>query len=470
MTCELVLKDGKVVTPTGVLNGGVAIADGKIVAIGADADLPPGHRELKLDGRILFPGLFDPHVHFGFGGKTFGDDSMLADFEQDTRECLIGGVTTVSTTTLIGNDPLPDLFTRALRCGTGHSWCDFKLTSCVNNFEQAASIPAIVKSGGVSFKFFTGFIGAQAEAFGINKNGINPDLFYTACKALAASAPGAFPMIHAEEPYLRGLLVDEMRRQGRKDLLTAWAETTPEWAESVQVFTYGHIANQFRLPLYPVHISSAHTVKTIRYLRQQGIPIIAETLALFLSTTAPEADAKGLGTKAKIQPPIRFETDRESLWSAIRDGTIMVVGTDSLTYSASFKEEAEFWECRVGLNLQVADTLPLLFDEGINRGRVDLVTLARVVAENGARLYGMYPKKGAIVCGADADLVVIDPDREATLGRARYRGRTDYSIWEGRRVKGVPVMTLLRGNLVMQDGEIITEKKLGKHVAGAAKG
>ncbi|HUY19322.1 MAG TPA: amidohydrolase family protein [Candidatus Binataceae bacterium] len=467
MMCDLVLKDGKVVTPTGVVNGGVAIADGTIVAIGPDAGLPTGRRELKLGGKILFPGLFDPHVHFGVGGKTFGDDTMLADFEQNTRECLVGGVTTISTTTLIGNDPLTDLFGRALRCGTGHSWCDFKLTSCVNNFDQAAAIPSVVKSGGVSFKFFTGFIGAQAEAFGINKEGINPDLFYASCKALAASGPNAFPMIHAEEPYLRGFLVDEMRRQGRKDYLTAWAETTPEWAESVQVFTYGHIANQFRLPLYPVHISSAHTVKTIRYLRQQGIPIVAETLALFLCTTALEADAKNLGTKAKIQPPIRFEADRESLWSAIRDGTIMVVGTDSLTYSASFKEEVEFWDCRVGLNLQVADTLPLLFDEGINRGRVDLVTLARVLSENVARLYGIYPQKGAIMRGADADLVVIDPDREATLGRHRYRGQTDYSIWEGRRVKGVPVMTLLRGNLVMQDGEIVGDTMLGKHVAAA---
>lgn len=464
----MVLKDGTVVTPKGVLKGGVAIADGKIVAIGPDASLPAGRRELKLEGKILFPGLFDPHVHFGVGGKTFGDDTMLADFEQDTKECLIGGVTTIATTTLIGNDPLTDLFGRALRCGAGHSWCDFKLTSCVNNVEQVATIPGVVKSGGVSFKFFTGFIGPQAEAFGINKEGINPDLFYSACKALAASGPTAFPMIHAEEPYLRGLLVDEMRRQGRTDLLTAWAETTPEWAESVQVFTYGHIASQFRLPLYPVHISSAHTVKTIRYLRQQGIPIVAETVALFLSTTALEADAKGLGAKAKIQPPIRFETDRESLWSGIRDGTIMVVGTDSLTYSSSFKEEVDFWDCRVGLNLQVADTLPLLFDEGINRGRIDLVTLARVLSENAARLYGIYPRKGAIVLGADADLVVIDPDREITLGLHRYRGRTDYSIWEGRRVKGAPVMTLLRGNLVMQDGELVTDTMLGRHVEKAS--
>ncbi|HTW88576.1 MAG TPA: amidohydrolase family protein [Candidatus Binataceae bacterium] len=365
---------------------------------------------------------------------------------------------------------MTDLFGRALRCGTGHSWCDFKLTSCVNNLEQVADIRGVVKSGGTSFKFFTGFIGPQAEAFGINKEGINPDLFYAACKALKASGPAAFPMIHAEEPYLRGLLVDEMRRQGRRDFLTAWAETTPEWAESVQVFTYGHITNQFRLPLYPVHISSAHTVKTIRYLRQQGIPIVAETLALFLCTTAPEVDAKGLGTKAKIQPPIRFEADRESLWSAIKDGTIMVVGTDSLTYSSSFKEEVEFWDCRVGLNLQVADTLPLLFDEGINRGRIDLVTLARVLSENGARLYGIYPQKGAIILGADADLVVIDPDREATLGKSRYRGKTDYSIWEGRRVKGMPVMTLLRGNPVMQDGEIVAKTMPGKHLGSATAG
>ncbi len=193
-------------------------------------------------------------------------------------------------------------------------------------------------------------------------------------------------------------------------------------------------------------------------LKAQGLPIVAETIAYFLSTTAPEMDAKGAAAKGKIQPPIRFDKDRERLWRGIREGTLSVVDTDSLTYSAGFKESGDFCDCRVGVNMQVADTLALLFHEAINRRGIDLVTLARVLSENAALMYGIYPRKGAIAVGSDADLVLLDQDKELTLGRHRYRGRCDYSLWDGRTVKGAPVMTFLRGKLVMENGEVIGDK------------
>jgi dihydroorotase-like cyclic amidohydrolase len=459
----MVLKNGLVVTPTGVIQGGVAIAGEKIVTVGADPTLGSGKQEIDLGGKILFPGCFDPHVHLGISDKV-GDEAMVEDFLHDTKDCLVGGVTTIATTTLIGRDSLVELFDRALRCGTGHSWCDFKITCVVNTLDQVEAIPAVARRGGVSYKFFTGYAGEQAAGFGMNPEGITPAFFHAACETFARCGPPTFPKIHAEDPYVRGVLVDRIRQMGRSDYLVAWAETSPEWAESLQVYTYGLIANQFGVPLYPVHISAAHTVETVKNLQAQGFPIVGETVSCFLCTTAPEMDAKGMGSKAKIQPPIRFDKDRERLWRGIKEGTITVIGTDSLTYSSQFKESVGFWDCRVGINLQVADTLPLLFDEGINRGRVDLVTLAKVLCENVAKVYGLYPKKGAIAIGGDADLVVIDPDKEATLGKHRYRSRADYSLWEGRKVKGLPVMTLLRGNLVMQDGEVVIDKSIGRHV------
>lgn len=463
MAHDIVLKDGLIVTPGGEIRGGVAIDGEKIVGVGPDGELGAGRREIRLAGKVVLPGLFDPHIHFGLGDEI-GDDPMEADFQYDSKDCLIGGVTTIATTTLISKESLNDLFDRALRCGTSKSWCDFKITSVVNTLEQARAIPSIVKRGGVSFKFFTGYVGAQAEGFGMNKEGITPGLFYEACRALSHSGRPAFAAIHAEDPYVRGILVDQLRKMARTDYLTAWAESSPEWAESVQVYTYGLIANQWQVPLYPVHISSAHTVATVKELHRQGLPIVAETIASFLSATAPEMDARGMKGKAKVQPPIRFDRDRDALWQGIADGAISIVGTDSLTYSTQFKEAADFWDCRVGVNLQVADTLALLFDEAINRRRRGLTTLARVLSENAAKTYGLYPRKGAIAVGADADMVVVDPDQQATLGVHRYRSRSDYSLWEGRKVTGVPVMTLLRGNVVMERGEIVMDKPLGRHV------
>lgn len=461
MTHDLILKNGLVVTPGGVIHGGVAVDGEQIVLVGASAQLGSARREIDVQEKIIFPGCFDPHVHFGWSGE--GDDPMVEDFCHDTKDCLVGGVTTIATTTLIGPTSLLDLYNHALRCGTGHSWCDFKITTVVTVPEHLKEIPPIAQQGGVSHKFFTGYAGEQAKMFGMNPNGITPDFFHAACEIFAQCGPPTFPAIHAEDPYVRGILVDRLRRMQRADKLVAWAESSPEWAESLQVYTYGLIANQLRIPLYPVHIHAAHTVDTLKHLQAQGLTIVGETVSCFLMTTAPELDAKGMGAKAKIQPPIRFEKDKERLWQGIREGTITVVGTDSVSESARNKE-GDFWECRVGINVQMADALPLLFDEGVNKRRIDLVTLAKILSENAAKVYGLFPKKGAIAVGSDADLVVFDPEREVTLGLGRMRSRADYSLWEGKRVRGVPVMTFLRGNLVMENGEIVGARPTGAFV------
>jgi dihydroorotase-like cyclic amidohydrolase len=280
MPHDVILKNGLVVTPTGVIQGGVAVEGEQIVAIGASATLGQAKREIDVQGKIIFPGTFDPHVHFGISDR-FGDDAMTEDFLHDTKDCLIGGVTTIATTTLIGKDPLLDLFDHAVRCGTGHSWCDFKITCVVNTLEQVQAIPAVARKGGVSYKFFTGYAGPQAEGFGMNPEGITPAFFHQACEQFAHCGPPTFAKIHAEDPYVQG----------------------------------------------------------------------------------------------------------------------------------------------------------------------------------------------ALTLGADADIVVIDPEKEVTLGvaRMRMRSRADYSLWEGRNVKGVPVMTFLRGVLVMENGEIVGQAPTGKFVEQIVK-
>jgi dihydroorotase-like cyclic amidohydrolase len=206
------------------------------------------------------------------------------------------------------------------------------------------------------------------------------------------------------------------------------------------------------------------TVDLIEWLQARGMTIVGETISLFLATTAEEMDRADAAAKAKIQPPLRHETDRRRLWRGIRDGSISIIGTDSLTYSAKFKESTNFWDCRVGLNVQFADTLPLLWDAGVAHGRIDLTTLAKALSENAARRFGLFPRKGAIAPGSDADLVVFDPARQARLGVSRYRGGSDYSLWEDRTVQGVPVMTFLRGELCMHDGEIVSSRPRGRYL------
>ena len=466
MAHDLVLRNATVVTPDVTLEGhAIAIDGGRIAAIAPTGEVAAGIREMDLAGKTVLPGLMDPHVHFGFG-DDIGDDTMAEDFKNNSVDCLVGGVTTIATTTMIGRDPLVQFFDRAVRVAEGKSHVNYKFTTVVNAAEQITEIPQIIDKGGVSFKFFTGYIGEQAEGFGIDPSGITPDLFFRATEAMAATGKPAFAAVHAEDPYVRGVLVDRLRQDSANaDSLVAWAESSPDFAESLQIFSFGLVAHSNRIPIYPVHISAAMSVDTVRDMKAKGIKVEGETLALFLNSTAAEMDACGMGGKAKIQPPLRHEADKERLWSGIQDGDITVVGTDSLTYSSRYKEGIDFWDCRVGVNIQFADTLPLMWDEGINTGRITLQQLAAVTSANAAKRYGLYPQKGAVAVGSDADLVIVDPDREMKLGVDRYRGLSDYSLWEGRTVKGAPVMTFLGGELVMENGEILAEAQ-GQHLAG----
>jgi dihydroorotase-like cyclic amidohydrolase len=327
---------------------------------------------------------------------------------------------------------------------------------------QVDGIEAVGARGVTSFKFFPGYVGDQAVGFGMNAEGCPPDLFFEACERIARCPSPSIAMVHAEDPFVRGVFTERARQEGWPDTLSAWADATPDWAESAQVFTYAHVARQASVPLYVVHVSAGRTVETIRYLKQQGFRVIGETLAAFLAGTAEELDQRGLGARAKIQPPIRREADRDALWSGIASGTIDHVGTDSVAYTEAFKTSSPFWDTRVGANLQMADTIPLLFSQMIARDCLDLSLLVKLISENAARTFGLYPRKGCIAVGSDADLVVVDPERTERLGVARYRSGADYSLWEGVSASGIPVMTFLAGDLVMRDGEIVSARPSGR--------
>lgn len=460
---DLVLKNGRVVTQTLVVQGGVAVEGEKIVAIGPDSALGRGKQEIDMQGKVVFPGLFDPHVHLGMG-DNIGEEKMRSDFETETKDAALGGVTLISTTSLIGGGSLLNLFDKSVACGDGRSYIDYHINTTVISREHCADIPKVFQKGGASYKFFWGYKGIQAGAFGLDQIGLTPDFFYLACQALARCGHPALAAIHAEDPWIRDLLAEEIKKQNRKDILTAWAEHSPYYSESIQLYVAATIAHQWGVPVYPVHVSAAHTVDTIQELQRKGIKIIAETLAAFLATTAPESDKRSLGALGKCQPPIRFEEDKERLWRGIKDCTIQVVGTDTVPYSKAFKTTPDFWDSQVGFNNYMNTTLPLMLTEGYHKGRIGLVELAKVLAENGCRTFGFYPQKGVIQVGADADLVIVDLDKEMTLGLDKKRGSSDYCIWEGVRVKGLPVMTFVRGRLVMQDGEIVDKRPAGTFI------
>jgi dihydroorotase-like cyclic amidohydrolase len=468
---ELTLRNGLVVTPAGLVRGGLSADGGEIVAIGPSRSLPSGETDIDVEGKIIFPGVIDPHVHLGIGLEP-GQDSFNRELVTESRDAAIGGVTCFVTTTLFGTELRTRLIDAAIDASKREyqPFIDFAMTSVPTLEEHLTEIPDVVDRGVTAFKFFTGYRGKQAMGLGMAPEGIPPDMFYRACEIIKRCGPGVFPMIHAEEPTIRYLIQDRMRSEGRTDLLTAWHESSPDMLESMQIHQHALITGSVGVPLYVVHVSAAESVDLIRTLRLAGADVIGETVVGFLYFTDREADAKGLGPLGKIQPPIRADKDRQRLWKGLREGTLSTIGTDCVIYSQEQKLGADFWDVLVGLGPALSFTLPVMYSMGVNGGRLSLEALARLLSENSARQWGLYPAKGVLQVGSDADVVVIDPDKEVVLGLDKTQTRSDYTVYDGVRTRGAPVMTFVRGRLVAQDFRIVAEQPTGRYVSPELRG
>ncbi|MCP4916435.1 MAG: amidohydrolase family protein [Proteobacteria bacterium] len=467
MAHDILLRNGLVVTPDGERIADIGIDGERIAAIGAPGTLGLARVEHDLTGKVVLPGMFDPHSHLGSGDER-DDAGLVKSFGLDTRDAIIGGVTTIATTHVLGRDPLHEMVDVAIEAGTGRSWVDFKISSVLTTYEHMEQIPLAVERGSTSFKMYCGYCFEQAEKMGMRKEGMPPDMFWLAAEQVKKLGTDAHLMIHAEEPHVRRMLAERYEREGQEGLV-CWAEHSREWSESVQVYLYGVIAKELDVPMYVVHTSRGHTVDLIERLQGEGYPIISETLVSYLATDAHELESRDMRFMAKIQPPIRYAEDTERLWKGIQDGVVTIIGTDTIPYTSKYKASQPFWGARPGLNIQWIDSLPLLYTHGVNEGRISLSKLAQITSENPARRWGLYPQKGAIAVGSDADLVVVDPDCSMPLGVERMRGSSDYSIWQGRTATAMPVMTFLRGQLAAKDGEVVGEAR-GLHTPWGREG
>jgi dihydroorotase-like cyclic amidohydrolase len=462
---ELTLRNGFVVTPTGIVRGGLASEGGQIVAIGASAALPRGEMDIDVGGKVIFPGALDPHAHLGVGEDS-GPVGFNREIVTESRDAAVGGVTCFVTTALMGTDSRLKQVDAEIEASRGEfrPYVDFRLTSVTTTEQHIEEIPDLRDRGVVSHKFFSGYSGVQARGFGMAEEGITPGFFYRACEAMKRAGPGVFPMVHAEEPTIRYMLQGRMRPTRRDDPLTAWHESSPDFLEPLQIHQHALITRELGVSLYVVHVSAAESVDLIRDLRAGGHDLTAETIVAFLYYTDREVDAKGLGALAKIQPPIRSPKDRARLWQGLREGSISTIGTDCEAYTRRLKASGDFWDVLVGIGPGMSVTLPILYSEGVNGGRIGLERLARALCENTARRYGLYPAKGVLQVGSDADVVVIDPHKELTIHQGMVQSGGDYSIYEGVRVRGAPTMTFVRGRLVARDYAIVADEPRGRYV------
>ncbi len=441
------IEGGTIVTPRGQVLAGLAIDDGKIVAIGNESELPKGDRTIDASGKYVLPGLVDPHVHF-----RYVDTPLDESFGLMTRSAAAGGVTTVipfiaSMESLVtGLDIFRQIYEIAAHVDAAFHAIIFKI-------EQIGEVRPLIKQGVTSFKFLLPYKGSETLE---GVEGIDEGLIYMGMREIAGA--GALAMVHCESPDIFFRLRDEILANEPAD--AQWHDARPNECEAHGIATITHLAKLTRCPLYIVHVSIREGGDLIRRARAEGVRLWAETCPQYLALTRFDTDK----VWGKINPPLRGKEDIEQLWQEIGRGTFDAIGSDHCPLSP--EEKQDLWNAKPGMP-GVETMLPVLLDKGVNSGLMSLERLVELCCENPARIFGLYPRKGTLQVGSDADIAIVDLDREQTLDLTKMHDVYSYSAYDGWKVKGWPVMTMVRGEVVMEDGEIISKPGYGKLLSAA---
>jgi dihydropyrimidinase len=430
---DLAIVGATVVTPSGVRAADIGLHGGRIASVAAPGTLEPAARTLDARAMIVMPGAVDPHTHLDaemFGSRTADD------FESGTIAAAAGGVTTIVDYAFQAEGgTLSDAVARWRDKAEGRAIIDYGFHVAILDPSAAAiaEIPKLVGRGVTSFKIFM-MRGFEARARD----------FMRAFRAAADC--GALLTIHAEDEHLIGYCTERLLGAGKVGV-AHFAASRPPLSEAAAVARGLAMTALAGAPAYFVHLSSAAALNALRRARAEGRPVLAETRPIYLYLTE-ERFLEPAGERYVGYPPLRPPEDRDAVWEALADGTVDVVATDHCSWPLERKRGADRFT-RIPPGMANLETLvPMLYSEGVAAGRISLARMVDLVATNPARIFGLYPRKGAIAPGADADLIVFDPNRKVVIDAAEMHSRADYDVFQGFEVTGWPRETISRGEVI----------------------
>jgi dihydroorotase-like cyclic amidohydrolase len=433
MKADLVIRGARVVTHNGEFQGGVAAAGGRIVAVCTDDSLPNAERDIDAGGRALLPGVIDPHCHLGVNYPY--DEDMRSETAQAAR----GGITTILLYIRTKEPSYIPFYRERSRIGEENSHIDFGFHFGIQREGHINEIPQIVAETGVrSFKLYFGY---EPD----NPIGIVPatDGWVYATMRAAASIPGGIVSVHCENTDIAVWLKEELKATGRQDL-GAYTESRPAFCEVETIGRMIFLAELTGCPLYVVHTTVAQGPVIAEAARARGVDVTIETCPHYLTRTAYDAD---LDMRAKISPPLRDRDELDGLWRGLLNGSVRSLGSDHVPFFP--KEGKDLWAEKPGI-VSFPWELALLISEGVQSRGLPLTRLVELNSYAPARRFGLYPRKGSLQVGADADLVLVDLDEE----REVVHDGKGTCIYEGMRLRGWPVLTVSRGRVVFENGEV----------------
>ncbi len=443
MSFDTIIKNGSVVTATDTYNADVAISDGKVAAIGKNLPIENASKAIDASGKLVMPGGIDVHTHLDmpFGGTTSADD-----FETGTRAAAFGGTTTLIDFAIqYKGQQLRQAFDTWMGKAASKAVCDYAFHCIVTDVSsgQLSEMNDLVHEGVTSFKLFMAYPGV----FMLDDGSIFKALQTT-------SQNGGLVCMHAENGSAIDVIVQQALAEGKK-APKYHALTRPTTAEAEATARAIALAEMAGAPIYIVHLSCNDALEKVREARDRGLPVYAETCPQYLYLSIENFDAPGFeGAKYVFTPPLREKWHQEKLWNGLKRDHLQVVSTDHCPFC--FKEQKElgkddFTKIPNG-GPGVEHRMSLIYSGGVAAGRFSVNRFVELVSTTPAKLFGLYPRKGTIAVGSDADLVIFNPTRKHTISAKTHHMRVDYSMFEGIQVTGMPDVVLSRGKVVV-DGD-----------------
>jgi dihydroorotase len=431
-TADLVIHGGTMVSPDAQYRASIAIKGGVIHAIGEAEAMPPARETLDATGLHVLPGAIDVHVHFRDPGYP-----QKEDFASGTAAAAFGGVTCVfdmpNTLPTIGT---PEALADKHRIASAKAHVDYGLYAVLGE-DSIANVAALIDGGVIGFKLYMGntfgripspSTGAMLEAFEV------------------VAPTGKRISLHAETNSIMERRESRLRESGRIDPIAHLA-ARPAVVAVEAVARAAILAEWTGARIHVLHISSAAELRPLAEAKARGVDITGETCPPYLLLS--ETDYDKFGGVIRVNPPVREAPNRQPLWNALCDGTIDMVATDHAPHAPDEKTRNDIWTVDCGFP-GVETQMPLMLTE-INRGRATVQDYVRWSAESPAKIWGLYPRKGALTIGSDADIAVVDLNREWTIDDAKIQSRSKISPWHGRKATALPIHTIVRGRFVMKD-------------------
>ena len=443
---ETLIRRGRVVNADGARDADVRVVGSQIAEIGSGLKPRDGARIIEAAGRLVMPGGIDPHTHLHPG--------FVDDMTSGSMSALAGGVTTVGTfANATQNETLAAAIDRMAARVKAEAIADVILHPSVwpPSTDTIAAMKTIADAGQPSFKIF------------LTRADFGARLPLLIQQLEAARDAGVVTLMHCEDGALLAAAVRRLEAEGRTSLRD-YGDSRPVIAEVAATHQAAALCESTRAPIYIVHLSSLRALEATRAARRAKAPLFVETRPLYLHLTSE----KMRGPDAPLyigQPPLRESEDREAMWRGIAEGSIDVLATDHAPWTREQKLDSALTITRLRPGVSDLRTmLPMFFSEGVHARRLPLTRFVECSSTNAARIFGLYPKKGVIRVGSDADITIWDPKRTAQVAAADDLSKSDYSVYEGWKVTGWPVVTIRRGEVAYDAGKIVAAAGSGQLV------